>query len=118
MTTIESILAHYGIKGQKWGVRRKRPSSEPAHGDAKRSKRVVSRARESGTDAISNKDLRAAIERMNLEQQYNRLRPKTNSEKAKAWIAQTLLGIGKDQASQVARDAAAKQIGQLLKKAK
>lgn len=119
MTVVDDVLAHYGVKGMKWGVRRKRTApGEPAHGDAKRAKRVVSRARTSGTDAISNKDLQAAITRMNLEQQYNRLRPKSNSEKAKAWIAETLLGIGKDQASRVARDVAAEQVGNLLKKAK
>lgn len=117
MATFESVLAHYGIKGQKWGVRRKRPSA-PAHGDAKKAKKVIGRARDSGTDAISNKDLRAAIERMNLEQQYNRLRPKSNSEKAKAWVAETLLGIGKQEASRVGREVAAEQVGNLLKKAR
>lgn len=118
MTVVDDVLAHYGVKGMKWGVRRKRSPTEPAHGDAKRTKRVVSRARESGTDAISNKDLQAAITRMNLEQQYNRLRPKSNSEKAKAWVAQTLLGIGKEEASKAARDVASQQVAALLKKAK
>lgn len=118
MTVVDRILAHYGVKGMKWGVRRKRTPGEPAHGDAKRAKRVVGRARNSGTDAISNKDLQAAITRMNLEQQYNRLRPKTNSEKAKAWVAETLLGIGKEQANRVAKDLAAEQVGNLLKKAR
>ena len=118
MTVVERFLAHYGVKGMKWGVRRKRSPSEPVHGDAKRTKRVVGRARNSGTDAISNRDLQAAITRMNLEQQYNRLRPKSNSEKAKAWVAETLLGIGKDQAARVGREVAAEQVGNLLKKAK
>jgi hypothetical protein len=76
----------------------------------------VSRARESGVDAISNKDLRAAIERMNLEQQYDRLRPKSASEKTKAWVAQTLLGIGKDEASKAAKSFASEQVASLLKK--
>jgi hypothetical protein len=119
VTVVEGLLKHYGVKGMQWGVRKRRKTPrEPAHGDAKRSKKVVGRARESGTDAISNQDLRRAIERMNLEQQYNRLRPKSNSEKAKAWVAETLLGIGKEQASRVARDAAAEQVGNLLKKAR
>lgn len=119
MTVVDDVLAHYGVKGMKWGVRRKRTApSEPAHGDAKRAKRVVGRARNSGVDAISNKDLRAAIERMNLEQQYNRLRPKSNSEKAKAWVAETLLGIGKEEANKAAKSIAAEQVANLLKKAK
>jgi hypothetical protein len=115
---VDRILQHYGVKGMKWGVRRRRPVA-PSHGDANRSKRIVGRARENRTtDVLSNKDLQTAITRMNLEQQYNRLRPKSTSEKAKAWVAETLLGIGKEQASRVARDAAAEQVGNLLKKAK
>jgi hypothetical protein len=118
MTVVEEILKHYGIPGMKWGVRRANPSA-PSHGDANKARRVVARVRENRTtDVLSNRDLRLAIERMGLEQQYQRLRPKSKSEKAKAWITEQLLGIGKEQASRIARDEAAKQVGNLLKKAK
>lgn len=118
MTAVDDILKHYGVKGMRWGVRRNTPSA-PSHGDANKARKVVARARENRTtNVLSNKELRLAIERMNLEQQYNRLRPKTKSEKAKAWVAEQLLGIGKEQISRVAREETAKQIGNLLKKAK
>ena len=115
---VEKILKHYGVKGMRWGVKRATPTT-PTHGDAGKAKRVVARARENRTtDVLSNKDLQAAITRMNLEQQYQRLRPKTKSEKAKGFIKEQLLGIGKEQASRIAREESAKAIGSLLQKAK
>lgn len=113
---LENSLEHYGVKGMKWGVRRKNPSGEPASSDAERASQLTSRARTSGSKALSNAELRTAIERMNLEQQYERLRPRSTSEKVKGWIASTLLGIGKDQASQLARNYAADQVKEALKK--
>lgn len=115
---VENVLAHYGVKGMKWGVRRRRPTG-PTHGDAKRAKAVVGRVRTNrSTDVASNKDLRIAIERMNLERQYDSLRPKSASEKTRQWIASTLLGIGKEQAANVARQQATQAVSEALKNAK
>lgn len=118
MTVVDDVLKHYGVKGMRWGVKRTTPTA-PTHGDAGKAKKVIKRARENRTtDVLSNKDLRVAIERMNLEQQYQRLRPKSNSEKAKQFVTQQLLGIGKEQGNKIAREESAKLIGSLLKKAK
>lgn len=118
MSVVDDVLKHYGVKGMRWGVKRTTPSA-PTHGDAGKAKKVLLRARENKTtDVLSNKDLRIAIERMNLEQQYARLRPKTKGEKAKNFIKEQLLGIGKEQASRVAREESAKLVGSILKKAK
>jgi hypothetical protein len=115
---VERVLAHYGTKGMKWGVRKRQPTG-PTHGDAKRAKAVVGRVRTNRTtDVASNKDLRTAIDRMNLERQYESLRPKSASEKTRQWIASTLLGIGKEQAATVARQQSAQAIANALKSAK
>jgi hypothetical protein len=89
---LEEILAHHGIKGQKWGVRRARNRSSdvsvvdkkkklktyggkgrPAHSDAVIARTSGQIAKKSGPKALSNAELRAFNERLNLEQNYRRL---------------------------------------------
>ena len=100
-------LAHYGVKGMKWGVRRTPAQLARASGgkksggpdlvrtkdnpggratakggsryrnseDAKTTAARKQIAKESTTDALTTKQLKAVVERMNLEQQYNKLNP-------------------------------------------
>jgi hypothetical protein len=87
---VKNVLAHHGVKGQKWGVRRKRTSSvtvadkgkkiktsgghgRPAHADAVSARTSGQIAKKSGHKALSNAELRAFNERLNLEQQAKRL---------------------------------------------
>lgn len=57
------FLKHYGVKGQKWGVRTKGRSGSSS------SERIVkAKAR-----SLTNDDLKKHIERMRLEQQYSEL---------------------------------------------
>lgn len=78
MITTKEFLSHHGVKGMKWGVRKDRKSSSKG-------------SQSSGTPKpkaheLSDEDLKKAIERMNLEQQYSNLispkKPKDNSEAA------------------------------------
>lgn len=86
------FLAHYGVKGMKWGVRRK--SAVPASSDAARKATVKEAVKKGGVKAVSNKDLQDAINRMNLEQQFKRL--SINEKPAVTrFIASTLTEIGK-----------------------
>lgn len=97
MTTAEDILAHHGVKGMHWGVRRERGSSpsgpspvattiKPGHRvktsggtghtpseDAVRAAVAKQKAKKSSADSLSNKELQDLVNRMNLNQQYSRL---------------------------------------------
>lgn len=95
----EDILSHHGVKGQKWGVRRQSPSGpqgvivsdkrkkiktsggkgHPAHPDAVKSRTTGQIAKKSGTKALSNAELKAYNERLNLEQNFKRLQYQDSS---------------------------------------
>ncbi len=102
MEDVDEFLAHYGIKGMKWGVRRNRSAvdvsvtatpgkrvkarggeNQPAHEDAVKVATYKRVAAKSTTDALSTKQLQEVVNRMNLEQQYDRLRPTTMSDLGK-----------------------------------
>ena len=91
-----SALAHYGVKGMRWGVRRSSSKStgpeevtlktvpgkrvtaqggrrHPASEDARTAAIYKQKARKSTVDSLSNKELQALVNRMNLEQNYSRL---------------------------------------------
>lgn len=79
------------------------------HEDAKRAKTAKTKADTKGTDSLSNKELQDVITRMNLEQQYSKLSPKTTSAGQK-FAKDLLVNTAKQQASQMASKAAAKGI--------
>lgn len=66
-----NYLAHYGVLGMKWGVRRK--SRTPSADSAK-----VKSIRKKKIHEMSNQDLRDANTRLQLESQYKQLTKKKN----------------------------------------
>jgi hypothetical protein len=76
-STFEDFLAHFGIKGQKWGVRRSRSQIDSgASEDHANAKAAREKARKGGgTKALSNKELQDLITRANLETQYSKIAP-------------------------------------------
>lgn len=112
-----AFIEHVGVKGMKWGVRRAEKAEQRRSSmsdDARTADDAISKAKTSGVHVTSNRELQNAINRMNLEQQYDRLRPRSGREKATRFIAQQLLGIGKEHAQRYARD----QVAEAIKKAK
>jgi 2'-5' RNA ligase len=92
-------LAHYGVKGMKWGVIRDRARTggkkaaragadyvKPSK-DAIRTKQLKTKAKVAGVDSLTNRDLQTVIQRMNLEVQYTQLK--------QAQFAETYIGKGK-----------------------
>lgn len=71
MSEVESFLEHYGIRGQRWGVRTGGASG--SSGDSKGLKGPKSK-----TAHLSNDELKKVVERIKLDQQYHEL---TNSKK-------------------------------------
>lgn len=134
--TLEEFLEHYGVKGMKWGVRRKRPgmtrvevaapagrrvqtrggSGQRASEDAIRAAVARQKARKSTTDSLSNRELQELVTRLNLEQQYERLRPRRPSEQVAKFITDTLIGIGRDEATKYIRSGVSSQIDGVINK--
>lgn len=97
MPTLEEVLAHHGIKGMKWGVRRGRnvSANHPPSEDAAKAGAAKTKAKTSGTHSLSNKELQDIVTRMNLEQQYSRLNPKNNPvKKGEAFVKEGLAVFG------------------------
>jgi 2'-5' RNA ligase len=78
-STAMGELAHYGVKGMKWGVRRddsgssgggsaRVPAASADHKTAEASQRRIDAG---GTRSLSNQELQGLINRMNLEKQYH-----------------------------------------------
>lgn len=74
--TPEEFLAHYGVKGMKWGVRNdllRRGRKPPKKPSADRKK--ADELRKRGAKHLSNKQLKLIKERMELETSFDRLNP-------------------------------------------
>lgn len=116
-------LMHYGVKGMKWGVRRKRYLSKiRAKGrkikrdrakkrQARKAERVASKAtkktveqtKRKSISEMSDEELNAAIRRMQLERQYKELAAANNpkQDKGKKFVTEVLETSGKSLATQV-----------------
>lgn len=99
VTSVKEFLAHHGVKGMKWGVRRK---SGPATAEASQKSSAKAQAKKEGIQTLSNKELQDAVNRMNLEQQFKRL---SVNEKpvVSRFISSTLLEIGKREVTAAAQ---------------
>jgi hypothetical protein len=127
---VDDILAHFGVKGMKWGVRRDRSSKvtvvdkrkriktsgghkRPAHPDAVGPRVSGQVARKSGVKALSNQELQAFNQRLNLEQQAKRL-SYNDASPPKKFVLKVLGQTGQQQVQETANAVASKQVKKLL----
>lgn len=93
MNSVDELLnslAHYGVKGMHWGVRKKSSTgtvvtdrrgtpisktNSRLNNDAVRTRVNQAIAKKSGTDVLSTKELQDLVTRLNLEKQYDQLNP-------------------------------------------
>jgi hypothetical protein len=112
--TIEDVLAHYGIKGQRWGVRRSNPSgakaSKPKSEDAQKAKSIQAKAKKSGLDSLSNDELKVLVNRMQLESNYKTVKAK-NLSGGKSFAKQTVKEVGKKTTNELLGKAVSAGIG-------
>lgn len=87
----DRALAHYGVKGMKWGVRKSRKSSGPVSEDARVARKAQAKLKKTGVKSLSNKELQSVINRMNLERQYSTLNPSAVKKGNKA--VKGILGV-------------------------
>lgn len=123
----EKAAKQYGVKGMKWGVRKKRTSSSSAPSKPKPSEssskgKVSSEPKKANTLAskpnnrrISDAELQRKLNRIRMEQEYARLT--APSPKTKNFVRQTLEDSGKQAARQVANKATQALVQIALEKA-
>jgi hypothetical protein len=89
-------LYHFGIMGMKWGVRRQRGSDgrivEGSHGSEDHQK--TRELRKKGAKNMTNAELKAYVDRMNLEKQYANYNKKEESA-GKKFVTDVLVNSGK-----------------------
>lgn len=103
-------VLQYGVKGQKWGVRRSREERAAAKTpDAKAADAAKDKAKKLGTSSLSNKELQALTTRMNLEQQYSRLSTQGKQKSAGQKFIE-------NQLKQMASQEIARQLPKLIEK--
>lgn len=119
----KDYLAHYGVLGMKWGRRRSRAEIDAAKttsADAQKSFEVRAQAKTGGTKTLSNEDLRKAVTRMRLEQEFAQLSAKEKEaaqSRGKRFVTKLFVDVGQQQARAVVNEVATQQRQQLMRKA-
>lgn len=95
----EDFIEHFGVKGMRWGVRKRRNESERARTfNQPRSKKNIK--------DMSDQELREVLNRMNMEQQYSNLSKKSSGRS----VNQQIMGLGATFVGGIALNIARQQI--------
>jgi 2'-5' RNA ligase len=108
-----NTLTHYGVKGMRWGVRRKNVGSgdeKVVSKDAAKAAGARDKAKKEGKQSLSNEEMQALVTRMNLEQQLVRLTPPSRAKKGANFVGKMLVNTGNAQMQRVINDQATKAV--------
>ena len=83
-------LAHIGVKGMRWGVRK---ASGPSSSDAATARKLKARVKKNGLNNLTNDELKRLNTRMDLEAKYNKVNPGT-ARRGQALVAGILATVG------------------------
>jgi 2'-5' RNA ligase len=126
---LEEFLAHHGIKGQRWGVRRSsseiqratitKPDGEQTlavvnnktktamevHGDKKGTIATEYRLTKYGTDVVSNKELDSYMKRVDLEKKYATYATskQASNKGVKKFIGEVISNAAKNEVAQLSQ---------------
>lgn len=106
----ESFLEHFGVKGMHWGQRKARDLKGSAVAkaiasseDHKKAAQVRMKAKVTGVNTLSNKELEDLLTRMRLETQFSTLKKVEHEQslvgKGKKWAANFVTDVLKDAAA-------------------
>ena len=130
---VENLLSHYGVKGMRWGVRRKATvgpqevvvrdtrrrvktsggEGHPATREAVRARKIGQVGRKSGLKALTDQELQAYAKRIQLEQNVKRLQY-ADSGPARKFVLSLLGQTGKTTAQSAANEVASQQVRKRL----
>lgn len=117
-TDTGNFLAHYGVKGMKWGQKKAAREEKKAQAkyersseDARAAESARTKMKTSSVDSLSNKELQTLVTRMNLEQQLSGLQEKT---KVKSAGRKFVEDIARDQARQSVSGALKNTVGKAV----
>ena len=88
---VENVLAHYGKKGMKWGVRNA-PARKEHSSDSAEARKAHGKAKTKGSTSLSNSELKLLNERLQLEKKYSDLNPDTTA-KGKNFVKKQLINV-------------------------
>lgn len=121
MTDVNDVLAHYGVKGMHWGIRKRKPGKigrskksekevSPVSEDAMKANLAKAKIKKHGTHALSNAELQHLVNRMNLEAQYDRHKNTKKQNAGQKFASDLLLNIAKQQVTSLANQQVSKQV--------
>jgi hypothetical protein len=97
-----SYLIHYGVRGMRWGIRRSKERTDTRSADVVRVDAAKKLIRKHGTKSLSNADLQAVVNRMNLERQYTSLKPNLVNPNTVKTVNSILNVVGKKRVKDIA----------------
>lgn len=119
---VDRVLAHYGVKGMRWGVRRRsggvslgRKAKPAPSADKVRAEQARAKLGKRGNaDALSNEELRTLLSRMNQEQNLSKALAGQKNNTVTAFVTKQLKDTAADEFTRFAQGKETKIIGTAL----